>query len=144
MKRLLGLAAALICLVSCFDDQGLIVTPPSSLTSHQWYTTETDSTGSEYICLWDFTLAKNSICFVYFDSLSGMRTIPQYTYSSKNILPYVCHKRGNTWILTVDDGADTDYYISDIRSTTAQVSSLDGYSNELTLCTFKVSPICTD
>ena len=142
MKRLICLAAATLCLASCFDEQGLIVNPPQQLVSHQWYTTETDDdTGEEYICLWDFTAEKNAIHFVFFQSLSMMKTIPQYTFSSDNGIPYVCHRKRDTWVLTVDDGYDTSYYFSDIKGTSAHVSTLDGYENDLTLCTFKVTPV---
>lgn len=144
MRRILCLAAAVLCLAACYDDQGLIVSPPPQLVSHQWYSQETNEDGEEYICVWDFTAKKNSVCFVWFDSLSSMKTFPQYNYKEENCLGYVCHKRGGTWILTVDDGYDTAYYFSDIKGTTAHVSTLDGYSNELTLCTIIITPIKND
>ena len=145
MRRLICLAAAFLCLASCFDEQGLIVNPPSQLVGYQWYTNETDDeTGEEYICLWDFTAAKGCIYFVYFDNIESLRFIPQYTFHSYYALPYVCHKKGDTWILTVDDGYDTAYYFSDIKAQSAHVSTLDGYANNLTRCNVKVTPVPYD
>jgi len=144
MRRLLFLATTLLLLASCWDDQGLIVSPPHQLVSHQWYSMETDEDGSEYLCLWDFTAQKNAICFVWFDDLSSLKTFPHYTFRSEDALPYVCHKKGNTWVLTVDDGYDTSYYFSDITGSSAHVSTLDGYSNDLTICLIDVTPVNYD
>ena len=144
MRKILCLAAAIICLASCMDKQGLLVNPPSQLVSYQWYSEETSEEGVDYICVWDFTAQENSICFVWFDSYADMTTFSQYTFRTKNALSYVCHKRGNTWILTVDDGYDTSYYFSDIKNGTVHVSTIDGYENDLKVCPVKITPVKYD
>ena len=141
MRRLLFIAIALLCFCSCWDEQGLIVSAPHELVSHQWYSVEEDEDGGEYICVWDFTSKKNRLVFVWFDDLSSMKTFPHYSLDEDYAFPYVCHKKGNTWILTVDDGYESSYYFSDIKGTSVHVTTLDGYSNDLTLCTIAITGV---
>lgn len=141
MKRLLFFAAVLLLFSSCISDEGLQVNLPSSLAkqwlSTEFYQPEGEEEAQEYLCLWDFTVRKGCVYFAYFNSLQDLVTIPQYIMYEENIQPFTCYYKKGTYYIVLEGGLT--YYFTDITPVSANVSSNNGYENELSICVKQVN-----
>ena len=144
MKKILAIAAAVLALCSCINEDGIVIKLPDEIAK-QWTSEVYDDDGEvSEILLWDFVSNEGAVSFVYFDSLESLKTFPQYRSYKDYIFDVQCRKKGDIYTITISDGDNSKYYFADVKGTTCTVTGEDGYQWHLTWCPVTVSAIPVD